>query len=134
MDGRRGGVGVIFLVSFPFGLCVHVFILLLCSDMRSYVIELCCAAKSPGAKGFVENSFFTGLNPAEFFFHTVGGREGELVVCVWVCGMCVRVWYVCVCVVCVYVWYVCMCGIVCVCVEFLCVIFCTMGQALWIQQ
>ena len=36
-----------------------------------------CTAKSPGAKGFVENSFFTGLNPAEFFFHTVGGREGE---------------------------------------------------------
>eukprot|EP00731_Ephydatia_muelleri_P022715 Em0015g298a len=33
-------------------------------------------SKSPGAKGFVENSFFTGLNPAEFFFHTVGGREG----------------------------------------------------------
>ena len=42
------------------------------------IIIVYCAAKSPGAKGFVENSFFTGLNPAEFFFHTVGGREGEL--------------------------------------------------------
>jgi DNA-directed RNA polymerase III subunit RPC1 len=31
---------------------------------------------SPVAKGFVENSFFTGLIPAEFFFHTMAGREG----------------------------------------------------------
>ena len=33
-------------------------------------------AKIPAAKGFVENSFFSGLNPTEFFFHTMGGREG----------------------------------------------------------
>lgn len=33
-------------------------------------------AKSPAAKGFVQNSFFTGLTPTEFFFHTMGGREG----------------------------------------------------------
>jgi len=32
--------------------------------------------KGPSAKGFVENSFFTGLTATEFFFHTVGGREG----------------------------------------------------------
>lgn len=31
---------------------------------------------TPEAKGFVENSFFTGLKPYEFFFHTMGGREG----------------------------------------------------------
>lgn len=30
----------------------------------------------PDAKGFVANSFFTGLTPTEFFFHTMGGREG----------------------------------------------------------
>lgn len=36
------------------------------------------AAKSPAAKGFVENSFYSGLTPTEFFFHTVGGREGKL--------------------------------------------------------
>ncbi len=30
----------------------------------------------PKAKGFVANSFFTGLDAAEFFFHTMGGREG----------------------------------------------------------
>lgn len=30
----------------------------------------------PAAKGFVVNSFFTGLEPYEFFFHTMGGREG----------------------------------------------------------
>lgn len=30
--------------------------------------------KTPAAKGFVENSFYTGLTPTEFFFHTMGGR------------------------------------------------------------
>ena len=33
-------------------------------------------AKHPKAKGFVSNSFFSGLNAPEFFFHTMGGREG----------------------------------------------------------
>ncbi len=28
------------------------------------------------AKGFVTNSYKTGLSPAEFFFHAMGGREG----------------------------------------------------------
>ncbi|KAI3929943.1 hypothetical protein MKW98_004097 [Papaver atlanticum] len=31
---------------------------------------------APDAKGFVENSFYTGLTPTEFFFHTMAGREG----------------------------------------------------------
>ncbi|OHT06560.1 DNA-directed RNA polymerase III subunit rpc1 [Tritrichomonas foetus] len=30
----------------------------------------------PTAKGFVANSFFSGLEPYEFFFHTMSGREG----------------------------------------------------------
>lgn len=30
----------------------------------------------PDAKGFVENSFYSGLTATEFFFHTMGGREG----------------------------------------------------------
>ena len=30
----------------------------------------------PKSKGFVENSFYTGLLPTEFFFHTMAGREG----------------------------------------------------------
>jgi len=34
-------------------------------------------AKIPAAKGFVENSFYSGLTPTEFFFHTMGGREGK---------------------------------------------------------
>jgi len=34
-------------------------------------------AKAPAAKGFVKNSFYSGLTPTEFFFHTVGGREGN---------------------------------------------------------
>jgi DNA-directed RNA polymerase beta' subunit len=29
----------------------------------------------PAAKGFVENSFYSGLTPTEFFFHTMGGRS-----------------------------------------------------------
>lgn len=28
------------------------------------------------SKGFVENNYITGLKPAEFFFHAMGGREG----------------------------------------------------------
>ena len=32
--------------------------------------------KLPAAKGFVANSFFTGLSPHEFVFHTMAGREG----------------------------------------------------------
>mmetsp|Transcript_69874 Transcript_69874/g.103934 ORF Transcript_69874/g.103934 Transcript_69874/m.103934 type:complete len:188 (+) Transcript_69874:1693-2256(+) len=31
---------------------------------------------TPPAKGFVANSFYTGLTPTEFIFHTMGGREG----------------------------------------------------------
>lgn len=34
--------------------------------------------KSPMAKGFVQHSFFEGLNPFEFFFHAMAGREGLL--------------------------------------------------------
>ncbi|EDV26113.1 uncharacterized protein TRIADDRAFT_55878 [Trichoplax adhaerens] len=33
-------------------------------------------SKVPAAKGFVENSFYSGLEPTEFFFHTMAGREG----------------------------------------------------------
>jgi len=29
----------------------------------------------PAAKGFVANSFYSGLTATEFFFHTMGGRE-----------------------------------------------------------
>eukprot|EP00817_Percolomonadidae_sp_ATCC50343_P006629 CAMPEP_0117424698 /NCGR_PEP_ID=MMETSP0758-20121206/5075_1 /TAXON_ID=63605 /ORGANISM="Percolomonas cosmopolitus, Strain AE-1 (ATCC 50343)" /LENGTH=1147 /DNA_ID=CAMNT_0005208653 /DNA_START=283 /DNA_END=3722 /DNA_ORIENTATION=+ len=34
------------------------------------------SSKDPVSRGFVSNSFFTGLTPTEFFFHTMGGREG----------------------------------------------------------
>lgn len=33
-------------------------------------------SKHPGARGFVQNSFYSGLTPTEFFFHTMAGREG----------------------------------------------------------
>ena len=32
--------------------------------------------KTPAAKGFVASSFYSGLSATEFFFHTMGGREG----------------------------------------------------------
>lgn len=32
--------------------------------------------RTPEGKGFVANSFYSGLNPTEFFFHTMAGREG----------------------------------------------------------
>src|SRR5690606_18498328 len=32
--------------------------------------------KDPRARGFCFNSFVTGLEPSEFFFHAQGGREG----------------------------------------------------------
>lgn len=32
--------------------------------------------KRPASKGFVANSFYTGLTPPEFLFHAISGREG----------------------------------------------------------
>nr|GEV99573.1 DNA-directed RNA polymerase III subunit 1-like [Tanacetum cinerariifolium] len=32
-------------------------------------------SKTPAAKGFVAHSFYSGLTPTEFFFHTMGMRE-----------------------------------------------------------
>lgn len=40
------------------------------------VICALTVAKTPAAKGFVGNSFYTGLTPTEFLFHAVSGREG----------------------------------------------------------
>ena len=37
---------------------------------------MCSIDRGPEAKGFVANSFFSGLTPTEFFFHAMGGREG----------------------------------------------------------
>ena len=34
------------------------------------------SARQPPSKGFVRNSFFTGLSPSEFYFHAISGREG----------------------------------------------------------
>ena len=33
-------------------------------------------SKIPAAKGFVSNSFYSGLTPTEFYFHAMAGREG----------------------------------------------------------
>ncbi|CAK0785283.1 hypothetical protein CVIRNUC_008489 [Coccomyxa viridis] len=32
--------------------------------------------RTPTGRGFVANSFYSGLTPTEFFFHTMAGREG----------------------------------------------------------
>ena len=32
--------------------------------------------RQPPSKGFVRNSFFSGLTPSEFYFHAISGREG----------------------------------------------------------
>ena len=32
--------------------------------------------RTPNGRGFVANSFYSGLTPTEFFFHTMAGREG----------------------------------------------------------
>ncbi|KAF2475560.1 DNA-directed RNA polymerase III subunit RPC1 [Lindgomyces ingoldianus] len=34
------------------------------------------AARQPASKGFVSNSFYSGLTPSEFIFHAMSGREG----------------------------------------------------------
>lgn len=34
------------------------------------------AVRTPEGKGFVAASFYSGLSPTEFFFHTMAGREG----------------------------------------------------------
>src|SRR5258708_15497844 len=33
-------------------------------------------SREPPSKGFVRNSFFTGLTATEFLFHAISGREG----------------------------------------------------------
>lgn len=33
-------------------------------------------AENPAARGFVASSFYSGLSPTEFFFHSMAGREG----------------------------------------------------------
>lgn len=38
--------------------------------------HFCKYDDGPDARGFVENSFISGLTPQEFFFHAMGGREG----------------------------------------------------------
>ena len=38
--------------------------------------HFCKFDDGPEARGFVENSFITGLTPTEVFFHAMGGREG----------------------------------------------------------
>jgi len=38
--------------------------------------HFCKYDKSPEPRGFVFSSYYSGLGPHEFFFHSMGGREG----------------------------------------------------------
>lgn len=44
--------------------------------LKSLLTHLEISRQLPAAKGFVANSFYSGLTPTEFFFHTMAGREG----------------------------------------------------------
>lgn len=39
---------------------------------------------SPMAGGFVERRFLTGIKPQEFFFHCMAGREGNIVILLYI--------------------------------------------------
>lgn len=43
---------------------------------KFFLVIVLTLAKMPSAKGFVRNSFYSGLSPSEFLFHAVSGREG----------------------------------------------------------
>jgi len=38
--------------------------------------HICTHMHTHTGKGFVANSFYSGLTATEFWFHTMGGREG----------------------------------------------------------
>lgn len=48
------------------------------TSVSTEIVRSFCSilAKIPAARGFVQNSFYSGLTPTEFFFHTMAGREG----------------------------------------------------------
>lgn len=56
--------------------CRHVFCTHI-SSIRNHLNSLTTMfLQLPAAKGFVADSFYSGLTPTEFFFHTMAGREG----------------------------------------------------------
>lgn len=53
---------------------LDVFCLVMSAEALITIIQI--SRQLPAAKGFVANSFYSGLTPTEFFFHTMAGREG----------------------------------------------------------
>lgn len=47
-----------------------------CLNGTRSLIHFLPGSRTPAAKGFVSNSFYSGLTPYEFFFHAMSGREG----------------------------------------------------------
>lgn len=65
---------------------LHLYLL----EEKHFIFKLRVVGKLTGlyplvqGKGFVANSFYTGLTATEFFFHTMGGREGLVDTAVWI--------------------------------------------------
>ncbi|KAL5968213.1 DNA-directed RNA polymerase III subunit RPC1 [Taenia solium] len=47
-----------------------------CLNGTRSLVHFLPGSRTPAAKGFVSNSFYSGLTPYEFFFHAMSGREG----------------------------------------------------------
>ena len=62
------------LLSMP-GTCMPAYSQAICMQGRT-LPHYKRGDKTPEGKGFVANSFYSGLAPTEFFFHTMAGREG----------------------------------------------------------
>jgi len=47
-----------------------------CAFNKRTLPHFCKDDLGPESRGFASNSYITGLTPEEYFFHTMGGREG----------------------------------------------------------
>jgi DNA-directed RNA polymerase III subunit RPC1 len=64
------------LPHFPKHCMYYILNLFIIFIMNSNITTLYFLAKTPAARGFVRNSFYSGLTPTEFLFHAISGREG----------------------------------------------------------
>lgn len=67
-------IWMIISAKWPSKCVMDVFCLVMSAEGLLTVIQI--SRQLPAAKGFVANSFYSGLTPTEFFFHTMAGREG----------------------------------------------------------
>ena len=60
----------------PKGFSVQIYLRRVSVYIKSHTVLSSVCAPAAAGRGFVANSFFSGLTPSEFFFHTMAGREG----------------------------------------------------------